>query len=243
MTLRAHDDIGGFLKERRLDQKGTPRYRSQAQIGKVLGWSQTQISKVERGEANVNTWRPELLYDLFLAYGLTPSEMLDIASTFGLADFESYVNERSNMYAVSAGVARVKHVGIIGAGRIGASFVEDEVTYRTCPESILRKYRPEDVVSVTVSGDSMIAECARDDIPPDSVVYLHTKLAPEEGEIISAYLPHQDHTVLKKYHVHDGYTVLRSHNAEHEPIVIRESEMAVIQGVYLMHENLGPRMR
>lgn len=242
MTLLDHDTLGRFLKERRLDRKGTPRFKGQEDVARLTGWSQTQISKIERG-FDISGYRPEQIYDLLLAYDLTPSEMIEVAKRYRLDAFSEYVTERSNLYGVSAGAARVKHVGTIGAGRLGVSFAEDEVTYRTCPQPIAEKYRVEDIVSATVDGDSMISDCARDTIPPGSVVYLHTKLAPEEGEIVCVYLRSKDHSVLKRYHDSDGYTVLRSSNINHEPIVIRESDEATVQGVYLMHESIGPRVR
>jgi phage repressor protein C with HTH and peptisase S24 domain len=243
MTLHDHDTLGRFLRERRLDRKGTPRFKGQEDIAKETGWSQTQISKIERGSVDMSDWRPEGIYDLFLAYDLTPSEMIEVAKRYELDAFEAYVTDRSQLYGVSAGAARVKHVGTIGAGRLGVSFADDEVTYRTCPQPIAAKYRVEDIISATVDGDSMVSDDARDTIPPGSVVYLHTKLAPEEGEIVCAYLRSKDHSVLKRYNERDGYTVLRSSNIHHEPIVIRENDEAIIQGVYLMHESIGPRVK
>lgn len=239
--------IGRRLAEKRLERnerKGVVK-KSQQNIADEVGISQTWVSLFENGhkDLDVADWRPEKLYDLFLAYGLSPSEMLEWSQEYHLERFHRYLTDRTRMYSVDEGRKKVRVAGTIGAGRLGESWAEEEVAYRTCPDHIASKYRLEDIIAVEVSGDSMIADSARDHIPPGSVVYLHMRLTPEAGEIVCVYLPSQDHTVLKRYEQDGTYTVLRSHNDQHQPIILDRKANAVLQGVYLAHEVLGPRFR
>lgn len=237
--------LGRQLGERREDAKGTHRKQSQREVGDKIGLSQTSISNIENGhkDPELAAWRPVDLYDLFQAYGLAPSEMLEWAQEYHLDAFQQYLTDRTRMYGVDKAGGHVRFAGVIGAGRIGESWAEDEIAFRTCPDHIASKYRLEDIFAVEVSGGSMISDSARDHIPPSSVVFFHTKLQPEPGEIVCVYLPKQDHTVIKRFETNGQYTVLRSHNDQHAPIVIGEDENAHLQGVYLSHEVLGPRLR
>lgn len=237
--------LGRALAERREDAKGRQKKQSQREVGDKIGLSQTSMSNIENGykDQDLAAWRPVDLYDLFQAYGLAPSEMLEWAQEYHLDPFQQYLTERTRMYGVDKDGGRVRFAGVIGAGRIGDSWSEDEVSFRSCPDHIASKYRLEDIFAVEVSGDSMIADSARDHVPSSSVVFFHSKLVPERGEIICAYLPEQDHTVIKRFDSNGSYTVLRSHNDKHQPIVIDGDENAHIQGVYLSHEVLGPRLR
>ena len=228
-----------MLKHRRADFKGTAREVNQADVAFAIGQSQSQVSKIERGAVDLSTWRPEVLYDLFLAYRFAPSDMLSLADEYSLRTLESYLSQRSKLYNVREGV-KVPYLGVIAAGPVGG---EDEGEAVNVPDVIAVRYRLEDVFAATITSDTILSDDARDCIPPDSLAYFHTKLTPEHGELVCAYLPAQDHSVIKRWHPTEEYTVLRSRTGKHPPIVLETNDEVILQGVYLTHLPMSARLR
>lgn len=241
MDISERQRLGRMLNERREDFRGTAREVQQADVAFAIRQSQSQVSKIERGLVDLTTWRPEVLYDLFLAYKFAPGEMLELASEYGLERLEAYINDRAKLYNVREGM-RVRYVGAVAAGRVGSSFAGGELEPVSVPDVIAARYRLEDIFAATVSGQSMISDDARSCIPPDSLVYFHSKLHPEPGEIVCVYLPQEDHSVIKRWQPEQGYAILRSHNNEHLPIVLQGEDEAILQGVYLTHLPMGSRL-
>lgn len=242
MEMAERKRLGRTLKERRADFRGTDREVQQADIAIATGQSQSQVSKVERGLVNVAQWRPDTLYDLLLAYRYTPSEMLALAQQYELRKLETYISQRSKLYNVREGM-KVRYLGVIAAGRVGSSFADSDPEPVSVPDAVASRYKLEDVFAATVSGASMLSDDVRESIPPDSLVYFHCKLSPEPGEIVCAYLPGEDHSVIKRWKPGVEYTVLRSHNTEHPPIILRQEDEAIIQGVYLTHIPMSSRLQ
>ena len=243
MANAKYKALGHYLKTRRLDWRGTAKWRSQSDVAERARVSQPQVSKLESGRLILEDQRPEDVYDLLLQYDLSPARMLEIADEYSLDAFREYIGERTRMYGAEVGKRQVRFLGVIGAGRIGASWSDDEKAYRAVPDRIANKYRLEDVFVVEVDGTSMISDDAAKNIPPCSEVFFHSRLTPEPGEIVCVYLPDSDHTVLKQFEPSESYTVLRSHNNAHAPIVVDESTRATVQGVYLTHYPVGSRLR
>lgn len=241
---RESDTLNEYLRRFREDTKGTENELMQADIALAIGKSQSLLSKIERGLADLTKWKPSELYELLLAYRQTPAHMLRLANRFGLRKLTTYIEERNRMLGVGEG-ARVRYLGVISAGMLGASEVMDVSQQATvsAPDAIADKYRLEDVFAVNVVGDSMLDQEARDSIPPGSLVFFHSRLSPEVGEIVCVYLPRPDQTVIKRWHPGHGYAVLTSHNPHHEPIVVTSEDEAILQGVYLTHIPETPRLR
>lgn len=235
--------LNAYLKQFREDTRGTADELTQEGIAQKIGESQSQVSKIERGMVRLHTWRPERLYQLLLAWRQTPSMMLQLADRFDLTALREYIAETRHMASVSEG-SRVRYLGVVSAGKLGANEVlENGHASVSVPDAIAERYRLEDVFAVNVVGDSMLDEDARRSIPPGSLVYFHSKLAPEIGEIVCVYLPHYDQTVIKKWKPQAGYAVLASSNPQHEPIIVRDADEALLQGVYLTHIPETSRLR
>lgn len=235
--------LNEYLRQFREDTKGTPDELKQADIALKIGKSQSLISKIERGLSRLEEWEPHELYNLLLAWRQTPAKMLWLADRYDLRKLKEYIGESRRMAGVSEG-RRVRYLGVINAGMLGVNEVlENGHATASVPDMIAEKYRLEDVFAVDVVGDSMLDEDARRSIPPGSRVYFHSLLAPEPGEIVCAYLPDHDITVIKRWRPSEGYAVLASHNPRHEPILVRDAEEGVLQGVYLTHTPRTPRLR
>lgn len=239
---RDYPTLNSYLKARREDTKGSHREFKQADVALAIGASQSLISKIERGLAVLSAWKPDRLYELLLAYRVPPARMLTLADEYHLPRLRQYVEERNSTYGVKEGM-RVRHMGIVSAGKLGESAVSDEPNYVSVPDIITARYRVEDVFAVNVTGDSMVAQDARRDIPPGSLVYFHSRLRPEPGEIVCAYLTVHDQTVIKRWAPGHGYAVLASENPKHEPIVVIDEDEGMLQGVYLTHIPETPRLR
>lgn len=235
--------LNDYLKQYREDTKGTGHELMQADIALRLRMSQPTISKIERGLTDLSTWEPSRLYDLLIAWRQTPAQMLELADRYDLKQLKEYMAEARQMMRVSEG-SRVRYLGAVSAGKLGANEVlENGHASVSVPDAIAERYRLEDVFAVNVVGDSMLDEDTRRSIPPGSLVYFHTKLAPEVGEIVCVYLPHHDQTVIKKWRPNTGYAVLASSNPQHEPIIVRDADEALFQGVYLTHIPETARLR
>ena len=79
------------------------------------------------------------------------------------------------------------------------------------------------------SCDSMLADDARRAIPEGSLVFFHSALQPEYGEIVCVRLLESDISIIKKYIPGDQYTTLESFNREHEPIILNSSKPAQVE--------------
>lgn len=205
MPARALND---YLKRQREETIGTNKEIRQADIALALRVSQPLISKVERGLADLSSWEPSRLYDLLLAYGVPPAKMLEVTDMPEYHAFHSYLSERNSVYRVREG-ERVRFLGKVSAGKLGASWAEDgQPRTVSVPDAIVARYRLEDVFAVNVNGDSMIDRDARNSIPPGSLAYFHCRLTPEPGEIVCVYLVDLDHTVIKRWRPKVGYAAL-----------------------------------
>lgn len=242
---RESDTLNEYLRRFREGTKGTKSELMQADIALAIDKSQSLLSKIERGLTDLTKWPPAQLYELLLAYRQTPASMLRLAETYHLPKLKVYIEKQARILGVEEKGARVRYLGIVSAGMLGASEVLDgsQQTSVSAPDIIVQRYRLEDVFAVNVVGDSMLDETARDSIPPGSLVFFHTKLAPEFGEIVCVYLPGPDQTVIKSWRPGHGYAVLASRNAAHAPIVVTDEDDAILQGVYLTHIPETPRLR
>ena len=235
--------LNEYLRQFREDTKGTPDELQQADIALKIDASQSLISKIERGLARLDTWEPARLYDLLLAWRQTPARMVQLAERYDLVRLKEYIAKTRRITGVAEG-SRVRYLGVVSAGMLGANEVLDNGHATvSVPDAIADKYRLEDVFAVNVIGDSMLDEDARRSIPPGSLVYFHASLAPEPGEIVCVYLPVHDQTVIKLWRPQAEYTVLASSNAAHPPIIVRDADESILQGVYLTHVPETPRLR
>ncbi len=138
---------------------------------------------------------------------------------------------------------RVRFAGVVSAGAFGASLIDEERSLVGAPDWIADRYDLSKVFAVEVSGDSMLADDARRAIPEGSLVFFHSALQPEYGEIVCVRLLESDISIIKKYIPGDQYTTLESFNREHEPIILNSSKPAQVEGVYLTHIPRPPRLR
>lgn len=236
--------LNEYLKRYREDTKGTGDELQQADIALAIDRSQSLISKVERGLADLSTWEPNLLYKMLLAWRQTPAKVIQIADQYDLRALKEYIAETRRMSAVGKGGGRVRLLGVVSAGMLSANEVmENGLGTVGVPDAIADKYRLEDVFAVNVAGDSMLDDDAKRSIAEGSLVYFHALLAPEPGEIVCVYLPEHDQTVIKLWRPKAGYAVLASRNEKHEPIIVRDADEAILQGVYLTHIPETPRLR
>lgn len=235
--------LNEYLRRSREDTRGSANELMQADIALRINASQSLLSKVERGLARLDEWDGRRLYELLLAYRLTPAKMLQLADRYDLRKLKEYIAESRRMTGVTEG-ERVRYLGVISAGMLGANEVLDNGHATvSVPDAIADKYRLEDVFAVNVVGDSMLDEDARRSIPPGSLVYFHSRLAPEAGEIVCVYLREHDQTVIKQWRPQIGYAVLASSNREHAPIIVQDADEGILQGVYLTHVPETPRLR
>lgn len=235
--------LNADLKRRREATEDTEAVVRQADVALRIGKSQSLISKIERGLANLATWQPDDLYDLLLAYGVKPTEMPTLTEEPQYHEFRAWLADRNQTYRVREGEGQVRFLGKISAGRLGESYRDDERETVSAPDAITARYRLDDVFAVNVNGQSMIDQDARRTIPPGSLVFFHSKLRPEPGEIVCVYLAAHDQTVLKVWRPKDGYAVLESNNAKHAPIIVTDEDDATLQGVYLTHIPETGRLR
>lgn len=230
------------LKEKREDTKGSASPLTQEDVAQILGQSQGQVSKIERGMLDFYKLSGEYLYRVLLAYRCHHSEVMRIAADYELPKLRAYAEERARRRSVREG-PRVKHFGLVNAGMVTAAGAVGDVEMVNVPDEIAQRYELDDVFAVDVTGDSMVGDNARNTIPENSRVFFHANLTPEPGEIVCVYLVDHDHSVIKRYEPGRDYTVLRSFNDKHEPIVLPADGDGVLQGVYLAHEVFSRRVR
>lgn len=231
-----------LLAERRTDTLGTPRPIRQEDIADEIGRSQAYISKIERGKTKPEKVHPEELYKIMLGYRFTRPEIIRIAEERGYDRLSAYVADIGKRYAVKDG-PKVKHLGVVNAGMLTSGASETTDKQVNVPDEIADRYDLNDVFAVDVDGDSMVSEDVRDTIPPGSLVFFHSALGPNPGDIVCVYLVEHDHSVIKRYEPSRDFTVLRSLNNKHEPIVLSDPDAGILQGVYLAHIAFAARMR
>ena len=227
----------------RLKEKRTDLGKNQGDIGKALGYEQGSISLFERDTARLRRKGVSFARNLFKAYGFDENEASQLV-------YELFKDELSTLkgtaqLAVRAKGPTVQYAGIVSAGRLGNSFTEDEVTEVMVPEWIAERYDLSKVYAVDVEGDSMVSEDAKESIPEGSRVFFLSinGVRPNNGEIVSCYLEHEDINVIKIWRKEDDWITLHSYNRQHKPIILEESTPCRLQGVYLTHIPRGPRLR
>lgn len=153
--------------------------------------------------------------------------------------------EESSMRARHVGpFATIRNFGTVSAGE--QAFVTDEHQYIELPDFVLDGYDPDDCFAMTVVGDSMTDEGARDSITEGSVAVFHEHLQPEAGEIVAAWLDDPEYGELRVLKVHkpdNGFITLHSFNRRVKPIVVSHDADFHIFGVFLGAWNPGPRLR
>lgn len=210
----------------------------QADIALAIGESQSQISKIERELVDLTSWKAARLYELLMAYHVTPGEMLRLAEEHGLMHLVEYLGDRSNMYGGAREGPRVRYMGTAGEGELR----EGTPLYVTVPDEIARLYRLEDVFAVAIDEHTMLDEATKDELKPPCRVFFHRKLQADPGEVVCAYLPNHDLIILKRWAANQ-YAVLSDSSGSHAPIVITQDEPLVTEGVYLTHLPLTARLQ
>lgn len=136
----------------------------------------------------------------------------------------------------------VRFLGSVSAGLDGDG-VADAIDYLGVSDYFLGEYKPEDLYLLEVTGDSMVSDDARRFVPPGSIIIVHEHLVPEPGQVIVAWLEHEDMGVLKVYDEKDGETWLVSYNSTHPPIRVTEETPASLRGVMVANFMRAPGFR
>lgn len=85
--------LNEYLRRSREDTRGSANELMQADIALRIKASQSLLSKVERGLARLDEWDGRRLYELLLAYRLTPAKMLQLADRYDLRKLKEYIAE------------------------------------------------------------------------------------------------------------------------------------------------------
>ena len=215
---------------------------SQESLSYRLGLGQGTVSRLERNaEVELQNRTARFNLEFLQAYGFSEAKMLELARRFSFELPYEFVAPRLRR-SVAEGSVTVRYAGIVSAGTSGGSMMDEGEVI--CPSPILERYGDElDKIFVCqVAGLSMTSDDVKRDIPEGSLVYFHSGLSPEPGEVICCWIREASMNVVKRFQPEPHKTLLTSNNLEHNPIIITEPDECVLQGVYLMHQVSGSRL-
>lgn len=228
MTNDKKSSLRQRLAEKREDMGITQR-----QIGDIFNIEQATVSSYEVNSRKLKKAGLDFSNKFFRAYGFSESEAVELTRELFDEELKQFIPEiPPNASLATADGPTAMHYGPVSAGIKGHS--KQLKPYPTLiPGWLARKYDSADIFVVTVEGDSMTCDDIRKSIPEGTEVYFHKKLTPHVGEVVAVWLEDRDFGVIKIYKPERETSVLQSYNFKHPPILIDESNPAIIQGVYV----------
>jgi SOS-response transcriptional repressor LexA len=228
--------LGSILREQRLDKNLV-----QLQMAKELrdkGIHQSDLSKLENNYKDIRTFDLPQRLAILRAYQFSETQIRELNTKFKLElEYVLTPDKHVNARPIE-GMVRIRNLGTITAGRVGTSYVSDEIDYVEVPKSSILQLDPDECFQLHVTGDSMTCQDVKKTIPPDSIaifVRVGPHMKPLEGDIVSVWLEHEDRGVLKIWRKNERYSLLESYNHSHKPIVVDEHNTGIIQGILVSH--------
>lgn len=242
---------GQIFQELR-EARGIPSAR---QAAKLVGISHTRIREIEDAPGRIGM-RTSTAQAFARAYSVHVNLIHQIASGVlenlpsdldASTDHVGGESDRHTGYRRDRPRGRVNPVRFLGTVSAGlnADGVMQPIEYLAVSDFFTNGHDPDELFALEVTGDSMVSEDKRQEIPPGSIVLISENLAPRDGMVVVAWLENEDIAVLKTFHHGDDTetTWLLSHNPDHKPILIDESTPAVIRGVMVGQWKRGPALQ
>lgn len=230
---------GELLRQLR-ERRGITSVR---QAARQAGLSHTSISSYESSIAGIGMLN-ETINRLARIYDV-PREFIDKIATGAITELPEDLDALKRQdngqtdSRVRGMVYPVRFLGSVSAGFDGAG-IATPVSFLGVADFFLKNHNADDVYALEVTGDSMLADDVRHDVPPGSIVLIHERLQPIPGQIVVAWLENEDVGVLKVYREENGEVWLVSHNAEHPPVKIDADTPASLRGVMIAQWKKAP---
>lgn len=223
---------------------------STQQGAEAAGISVPMLGSIERGAHSLTSVSSGSMGRMHRAFGLTWPEFLAIVTpAYGeflphlRSQHSSEISRPVDYELRPSPMRKLVYGGMVGAGINPRAHSSEYMETLSIPDfPAIENYDDQDLMVLTVSGDSMVCEDARLTIPEGSTAIFHTSLAPQPGDVVAAWLAEQGVGVLKVYRPDvQQHVILESYNKRHLPIILTEDNPGEIQGVYVGHIASGRR--
>lgn len=197
--IQSAENLGALLAARRDDLDGTPDEIQQFDIADAVGFSQSYISKIERGQAErrIPLWPSGKQLALLRAYKFTDNEILEIVDKFGLdinpSSLRFSKGDRKNSL-----VMPLSNIGNLDEIRIKSLGNPDEDGY-DLPHTLLGQHRPDDCFTIAAKGGILASDEVRRAFPEGLRLFFDESITPHNGDTVAYRVVGEERFVITTY--------------------------------------------